>query len=84
MIEIFWTPKMSLADVEKQIIKAAYNHYEGNIFRVSACLKISRFALLRRMRKYGLSFGSDKTILLDEEEDLDLPIGKQDLLKSEI
>ncbi|MGO8818562.1 MAG: sigma-54-dependent transcriptional regulator [Terriglobia bacterium] len=45
---------MSLEDVESLLIKKALARYEGNVSAASDALGLSRSALYRRLKKYGL------------------------------
>ncbi len=44
----------SLGEIEVTAIKAALSRFEGNVSMAAACLGISRQALYRRMKKYGI------------------------------
>jgi DNA-binding NtrC family response regulator len=46
--------EMSLEDVESLLIKKALARYEGNVSAAADALGLSRSALYRRLRKYGL------------------------------
>lgn len=45
---------MSLEDMEKAMILKAITHHAGNITKVADSLGMSRFALYRRLEKYGI------------------------------
>ena len=46
--------EMSLEDVESLLIKKALARYEGNVSAAADALGLSRSALYRRLKKYGL------------------------------
>jgi DNA-binding NtrC family response regulator len=45
---------MTLDDIEKSMIEKSLRHHGGNISRVAESLGMSRAALYRRLRKYGI------------------------------
>jgi DNA-binding NtrC family response regulator len=45
---------MSLEDIEKAMILKAITHHAGNISKVAESLGMSRFALYRRLEKFGI------------------------------
>jgi transcriptional regulator of acetoin/glycerol metabolism len=45
---------MSLEDMEKAMIIKTITHHGGNITKVAESLGMSRFALYRRLEKYGI------------------------------
>jgi transcriptional regulator of acetoin/glycerol metabolism len=45
---------MSLEDVESLLIKKALARHEGNVSTAADTLGLSRSALYRRLKKYGL------------------------------
>jgi DNA-binding NtrC family response regulator len=45
---------MTLDDIEKSMIEKSLHHHGGNISRVAESLGMSRAALYRRLRKYGI------------------------------
>jgi two-component system NtrC family response regulator len=46
--------EMSLEELEKAMIQKAVSHYEGNLSKAAESLGMSRFALYRRLEKFGL------------------------------
>jgi DNA-binding NtrC family response regulator len=46
---------MSIDEMEKAMILKTIAHHSGNITKVAESLGLSRFALYRRMEKYGIS-----------------------------
>jgi DNA-binding NtrC family response regulator len=47
--------EMTLADVERHVIRRALERYEGNVSRAADALGLSRSALYRRLQQYDLS-----------------------------
>jgi DNA-binding NtrC family response regulator len=45
----------AVADLERRSIEASLSQFGGNKSRAAAALGISRFALQRKLEKYGLS-----------------------------
>ena len=45
---------MTLDELERGMIEKCLRHYEGNLTRVSEALGLSRAALYRRLRKFGV------------------------------
>jgi DNA-binding NtrC family response regulator len=45
---------MSLEEMEKTMILQALSHYDGNLAQVAEALGLSRYALYRRLEKFGL------------------------------
>jgi DNA-binding NtrC family response regulator len=50
----------SLADVERDLIAYAIEHYAGHMSEVSRRLGIGRSTLYRKVREYGLEDGARK------------------------
>ena len=49
---------MTLDEMERAMIVKCVQHYQGNLSRVAEALGLSRAALYRRLRKYGIEAGS--------------------------
>jgi len=49
---------MTLDEMERAMIVKCVQHYQGNLSRVAEALGLSRAALYRRLRKYGIDAGS--------------------------
>ena len=62
--------KSAVADLEKRSIEAALAHAGGNKSKAAGELGISRFALQRKLDKYGLLRGKDEPAPEDEREAL--------------
>ncbi len=51
---------ITLEEMEEQMIRRAMDFHQNRVSKVARSLGITRFALYRRLEKYGISYDSDE------------------------
>jgi DNA-binding NtrC family response regulator len=68
MAEVYWTPGMSLDELEKIAIKKAMSFYDHNKDKTSTSLKIARRTLDNKLAKYDKEELEQRARLKMEQE----------------
>jgi len=69
--EVYWTPGMTLEELEKKAIKKALHFFDNNKDRTALSLKIARRTLDNKLQKY------------DKEEQEEEELQKQNRIKEQ-